>query len=64
MRVPTAIASTMLLLFCGVMCDAAQPDACALFVPSAAGRVLGTKATAHAMDTSLAGRNAASMCRY
>lgn len=64
MRFLTLTVSAALLFSYAIRSDAANPDACTLIPAAAASKVLGTKVAAHAMDTSLAGPNAASMCRY
>ena len=45
-------------------CPAAGLDACRLISPARAGRILGTTITLHPVDTSAAGEDAGSMCRY
>lgn len=44
--------------------NAAGLDACKLISADQASAILGSKITAHSMDTSAAGPNAGSMCRY
>lgn len=44
--------------------DSAPLDACSLINAGQASRILGVKITVHALDTSAAGPNAATMCRY
>ena len=44
--------------------NAAGLDACKLISADQASTILGSKITAHSMDTSAAGPNAGSMCRY
>jgi hypothetical protein len=61
---PIALTLACALVGLTANAQAAQPDACALIAPAQAGRILGTPVTAHMMDTSLAGPDAASMCRY
>jgi hypothetical protein len=61
---PIGLAVALALVSAAPHAEAAQPDACTLIAPARASHILGAAITVHKVDTSIAGPNAASMCRY